>query len=475
MKSVLPGAALGALGLVLALAPGAAGATPVGGVRRAAFTPCTEYDGVSALGSAWEGVSGQSFAGRLRVRSLPNSAAWWSVPSAAVGQTVTTDARFGASSIALRVNTTDQCTDLVVGAPGANNGLGSVTVIPGSANGPEVAKAITLDPAGLLQPGDNLGWAVSAVSTEAGTIVAAGAPGHDVGAALDAGAVVTWLLPAGGPVDGSPPTPSAPTLWTQGASGLSGKPEPGDHFGEVLAAPGQNGTPTLTVGIPREDIRGKKNAGAVAQLTFAGSVLSATTSVWQGHGMPGAGKSGDRFGAAVAAPRGLIEGVGIPGKDADGKKNAGAVVVRNSVGRYKFVTQNTKGVPDKSEKGDGFGAAVGSVFGVRGVEVTSLAVGAPGEDLPRLPDVGRVTLIDNGTETGPQLKFGLLTPPALPALARFGQLISVFGGDLGYDEDMRDNLLVAAPGSLPGAPGDYYRFQTTSNSIAWETGMYLAH
>lgn len=475
MNRALPGAALGTVGLLVALLPTAAGAAPAARIRPSAFAPCTDYDGLSALGSPQESVSGQPRAGLLRVRSLSNPAAWWSFPAAAVGKLVTADARFGFAAIALRVNTTDQCTDLVVGAPGADGGLGMVAVIPGSAAGPDASQAIVLDPAGAgLVPGDRLGWSVSAVSTEAGTIIAAGAPGHDVGGAADAGAVVTWLLPAGGPVDGSLPTPSAPTLWTQGANGLLGKSEAGDRFGTVLAAPGQNGNSALTIGIPDEDIAGKTSVGSVAQLMFTGSALSGNTLLWQGHGMPGLGKSGDRLGAAVAAPRGTIEAIGLPGKDANGKKNAGAVIVRNSLGAYKVVTQDTKGVPDKSEKGDEFGAAVGSAFGVRGVEVDSIAVGAPGEDLPGRPNVGQVTLVDNGTETGPKLKFGLLTPPALAAKSRFGQLISVFGGDLAYDEDMRDNLLIAAPGSVSGAPGSYFRSQAAGTIVEWESGVYAA-
>jgi hypothetical protein len=228
-----------------------------------------------------------------------------------------------------------------------------------------------------LQPGDWLGTSLAVVEN---ALVAAGAPGRDAAGASDAGAVFAWRIPDRGSAEGVSPAPLSfepPNTYVQGVGGLQGRAERNDRFGSVLSEVADGG---LVVGIPEEDIGARKDAGAVAFLRFSTpGVLEGNDLLWQGSGLPGKSRAGDRAGAAV-----LDRNVGVPGKDADGRKDSGAVLMWYSVNsRYRVVTQNSKGVPDSSEKGDAFGSALAG----------NLAVGVPGEDVKGRKDVGAVTYL----------------------------------------------------------------------------------
>ena len=228
----------------------------------------------------------------------------------------------------------------------------------------------------------------------------------------------------------------------------------------------------LTIGVPNEDVSSKSDSGVVAQITFAGSGVASASMVWPGSGMPGSKHKGDKFGASVVAPRGVIQGIGIPGLDVNGHSNAGGVVVRTPSGSYKAVTQSTSGVPGSSESSDAFGTALGYAYGIRGVEVSTVVVGVPGEDTSAGKNVGAVTLIDNGSESG-SLVYSMQKASGLASSGRLGQFISVVGGDLAYDEDMRDVVLLGAPGSKATSRGKYYN-ASSSGLTVWESGMYFA-
>lgn len=457
---------------VVALTTVPAVAAPTAGyVASSEFVACTDYDGLSALGSPLETVAGVANAGTVRVRHISGSPGPQTVDSTSVGLAPTSD-KFGYATSTGRLNSTDGCTDVVIGAPDANGGAGRVVLIPGSANGLALDRALVLDAAAAgIVSGDRLGSAVSIVTTEAGVLVAAGAPGYNAPGAADAGAIVTWFIPSGGTA-GTIPSPGAPSLLVQGVGPMPGHAEKGDLFGAVLAQPHQSGTAVLTIGVPNEDVSSKSDSGVVAQITFAGSGVASGSMVWPGSGMPGSKHKGDRFGASVVAPRGVIQGIGIPGLDVNGHSDAGGVVVRTPSGSYKAVTQSTSGVPGSSESGDAFGTALGYAYGIRGVEVSTVVVGVPGEDNSAGKNVGAVTLIDNGSESA-SLVYSMQKASGLASSGRLGQFISVVGGDLAYDEDMRDVVLLGAPGSKATSRGTYYN-ATTSGLSVWESGMYFA-
>lgn len=146
-------------------------------------------------------------------------------------------------------------------------------------------------------------------------------------------------------------------------------------------------------------------------------------------GVPGAGESGDLFGASVAV--GDVNGdgyadivAGIPLEDFAGVQDAGTVAVipggaSGPTGAgSKVFSQNTAGVPGTAERRDRFGEAVTLLDGDRDGRA-DLVVGAPGENT----DAGSVwsfrSTASGVTATG-SLSFGAGALGTNPAGARLG-------------------------------------------------------
>jgi len=145
--------------------------------------------------------------------------------------------------------------------------------------------------------------------------------------------------PAGYPETPSVPTAQQPLTYVQGAAGILGHGERADRFGSVIATDavdGRYGPATLVVGIPKEDIGRKTNAGAVGAAdvhergadrqrpALAGSrpagevpegrpavpgshggVVPTSSRAWHqdSRGIKGAAEAGDVFGEAVGVTR----------------------------------------------------------------------------------------------------------------------------------------------------------------------------
>jgi len=157
----------------------------------------------------------------------------------------------------------------------------------------------------------------------------AGVPGEDVRGVKDAGAVQVLYGSASGPT-------SRDQLWHQGRKGVRDRLERADRFGAALASGDfdADGYADLAIGIPRENLGRKKDAGAVQVLYGGPRGLTARDQFWhQGsRGVPGKNEAGDRFGSTLAA--GDVDGdgfadlvVGAPSEDLGRAKDAGAVVV----------------------------------------------------------------------------------------------------------------------------------------------------
>jgi hypothetical protein len=394
--------------------------------------------------------------------------------SDSVGIPAQPSGHFGAAVVGAQVSFPDYCADLVIGMPGADEGRGAVVVVPDLGSGFEPAKAVRLPASALgLQPGDALGTALGVVQSGNGALIVAGAPGRDLPGAPNAGAVVSWRMPAAWDAApeaaGTPavPTPAEPVIHAQGSNGVLGHSERGDRFGSVIATDPvrawQGGT--LPIGIPQEDIGRKADAGAIALLTFTDGVLTGNDLIWQGHGLPGRSRQGDQLGAAVTWT-GFRPAYGVPGKDANGRRDSGAVIVWKpaladpTTGSYQVITQNTRGVPDKSEKGDRFGAALASASGLTQPETTTIAVGAPGEDTRGRRNAGAVTLLTWLSEDDPpRWGFSTLKATGLAKGDAFGSRLVAVNDYSDMEEDTRDVLFVGAPGEdRPGArnAGRYY-------------------
>ncbi|MET8632593.1 hypothetical protein [Streptomyces sp. NPDC004680] len=104
--------------------------------------------------------------------------------------------------------------------------------------------------------------------------------------------------------------------------------------------------------------------------------------------------------------------VPAPTAKVGGKDGAGAVVVLYgaksgvSASRKSVITQNTAGVPDGAETGDGFGSS-SAYADLNKDGYSDLMLGAPGEDLGTTKDAGSVTVLWGG-------KSGLSAASTLP-------------------------------------------------------------
>ncbi len=164
--------------------------------------------------------------------------------------------------------------------------------------------------------------------------LAVGVPGEDVRGVKDAGAVQVLYGSAAGPT-------SRDQLWHQGRAGVRNRLERADRFGQVLASGDfdADGYADLAIGIPRENVGTRRDAGAVQVLYGGPTGLTARDQVWhQGSpGVPGKNESGDRFGGSLAIGDVDCDGhadlvVGAPWEDLGAARDAGTIVVLRGSG-----------------------------------------------------------------------------------------------------------------------------------------------
>jgi len=302
----------------------------------------------------------------------------------------------------------DIFTDLAVGVPGENLGAtadaGVVEVLYGGGGGlPSVGDQLlrqgAAGMAGAAEAGDRFGAALAVGLLDTGdeADLAIGAPGENVGATADAGAVTVVDGAAGGLL-------GSPNLQI-----LESAPEAGDGFGaaveigDLSGGGGGAGPDDLAVGAPGENVGATADAGAVTivEASEAGTGLPAGAvqeRFVQGDSqVSGASEAGDRFGAALTSGNfgsgGIDLAVGAPGEDVGSAADAGAVVVLIAPGFHQLLTQGgpteVGSVPGTTESGDRFGAALASAD-FDGNNADNLVIGAPGENLGSVGDAGAV-------------------------------------------------------------------------------------
>lgn len=316
-----------------------------------------------------------------------------------IGQKSRRGDNMGASLAVLHWNPgTDMCADLAIGIPGKDGGRGIVVVVLGSASGLDLSKRVVLrqganGAADTAEPGDRFGQSMDAGGTApTGTDLAlvVGVPGEDIGSVVDAGAVMTFPLQLSVP---APVFSRAGVLVRQGAGGISDTPERGDAFGSVVSFGGAGFGQVMAIGVPGEDIAGKRDAGAVHQMDSGGTTQTAFVHQ-DAPGVGGTGQAGDRFGSAISwVPSCLgalmppILAVGVPGKDIGGATDAGAVVlheVEESPVRNRIHFQGgAGGLGEVLEAGDRVGAALATTG-------SELLIGVPSEDIGAQADAGMV-------------------------------------------------------------------------------------
>jgi hypothetical protein len=151
---------------------------------------------------------------------------------------------------------------------------------------------------GVPEAGDRFGAALALgdIDGDGRADLAIGAPGESVGGRDRAGVVAV--------VPGSPSGPSVADATGLGQKGaLPGGPETGDLFGSALRFADTNGDgrDDLAIGVPGEDIGGRRNAGVVTIVPGSALGLRPADAVNQSQAgaVVGTPESGDRFGAAL--------------------------------------------------------------------------------------------------------------------------------------------------------------------------------
>lgn len=460
--SALAAAAL--LGSLLPAGWGTAGQPRASGLilgTAAAGQPCTGLGQYWTVPSPRRPAGGVKGAGVLESRNEAGKVTC-RLSSAMLGVPAQPHGWFGADWTYSWIRRPDGSSEdfVAVGMPGATYGRGAVAVIPVSAGVPSLRAAVWLPVRSLgLRRGDRLGaQVITAFGVDTSSLVViAGAPGRDVGRAVDAGALVTWVIRWNARAKGHLAV-SRPKLLRQGAGGIGEVAERGDHFGSVLEGDWGGSGPRsakIIVGVPDEDIGGRTDAGMLATMTLnAKGSVTRSRMQWQGHGLPGRPFTGDRLGAALGLSGFRLEVIGIPGKDVHGDRDAGAVLMGayNNRDRWREVTQDSAKVPGRSESGDRFGAAVAVGGNLIETEGSRAIVGAPGEDVGRRGDVGSVVYLalSGDRRRAPagvaQRTSGLATGD------RFGSSFEL-DNPLEEDEPTRWNrVLIGAPGrDIPGA------------------------
>jgi len=268
----------------------------------------------AVVGDPYATVSGQAGAGRVVILygdsdNQVGQGARAVLTIANLGMTPQAGGHFGWSVATGDINA-DECTDLVIGAPGEDlpePDAGAVHVVYGSLdglNGDITSEHLTqTDSGGLTESGDHFGQTV-AVGENLGqdtTVVVAGAPDEDGGATSNVGAVNI--------INFSDTVPVQPRQVAQGTPGIPSENEAGDRFGAAIALGVdilRNETSwELLVGAPAEGVGSRASAGAVTAVSqIQGSpptgTWDASTYTQDSPGVAGAVEAGDRFGASLA-------------------------------------------------------------------------------------------------------------------------------------------------------------------------------
>ena len=317
----------------------------------------------------------------------------------------------------------DGCDDLVVGIPDhtvdGKTSAGAVLVIHGSPGGLGVGQVRLIRQESIeftSAAGDEFGYSISAGNDDAGNpFLLVGAPGEDIGDAVDAGAAY-YIYPADSCEE---------PAWSMFQGRISGDTaEAGDRYGAAVAADPRH----LVVGVPFEDVGDEVDAGMAHVYRHGRSapsvmVVCSDEPAWianldqEGPGQGGIAEAGDLYGWSVDTVRFTdtddreksMLAVGSPGEALGVHASAGRVVStlaidsEGSVEEFASVHQAVEGVYGAAEPGDQFGWKVALVNRNPGAiaawDDVLLTVGIPGEEGTQ-EDAGAIQIFSAITAPG---------------------------------------------------------------------------
>ncbi|NEB53269.1 VCBS repeat-containing protein [Streptomyces griseus] len=159
----------------------------------------------------------------------------------------------------------------------------------------------------------------SGAATATDSMLAVGAPGEDLSTTVDAGAVQVYHIKADQSV--------VHTQWIdQNVSDVEGEAEPGDFFGQKVAAVNTApntvstaATMRLAVGVPGEEYGAERTeSGGVALFSMLGAPGAADSWIEPGHGIPGEPAPRQFLGMSLGSSPSLLF-VGMPYGPAQGR------------------------------------------------------------------------------------------------------------------------------------------------------------